>query len=206
MYSAALRQLQTGCFSRNLLIQFFYILFPDADALRLALATNRTTTPITPELLESVSPLSRGVYAISARECLRSVRISLFPRLFFRPFKFYTIFTAEICSCYHTVNGSSSVPNHGIAATLAYVNQELTNTLVFLMSSRVRAEGGTRNALLQRLFRSAISRDSFRAEPDVASGIKFKYSSARISRLYLAPELRTNPPAPNRSSLRPPAT
>ena len=34
-------------------------------------------------------------------------------------------------------NNSSSVPiNHGIAATLAYVNRELTNTLVFLMSPR----------------------------------------------------------------------
>ena len=136
MYSAALRQLQTGCFSRNLLIQSFYILFPDADALRLALATNSTTTPVTPESLESVSPLSRGVYAISACECLLNVRISLFPRLFFRPFKFYTIFTEEICSCYHNVNDSNSVPNHGIAATLAYVNRELTNTLVFIMSPR----------------------------------------------------------------------
>ena len=206
MYSTALRQLQTGCFSRNLLIQSFYIIFPDADALRLALATNSKTTPVTPESLESVSPLSIGVYAISACECLRNVRISLFPRLFLRPFKFYTIFTAEICPCYHTVNDSSSVPNHGIAATLAYVNLELTNTLVFLMSSRVRAGGGTRNALLQQLFRSAISRDSFRAGPDVASGIKCKYNCARISRLYLAPELRTNPPAPNRSSLQPRAT
>ena len=33
-------------------------------------------------------------------------------------------------------NNGSSVPNHGIAATLAYVNRELTNTLVVLMSPR----------------------------------------------------------------------
>ena len=52
------------------------------------------------------------------------------------PFKFYTIFTAEFYSCYHTVNDSSSIPHHGLAATLAYVNRELTNTLAFLMSPR----------------------------------------------------------------------
>ena len=40
----------------------------------------------------------------------------------------------------------------------------------------------------------------------MASGIKCKYNCARISRLYLASEFRTKPPAPNRSSLRPPAT
>ena len=60
-----------------------------------------------------------------------------FSRVFFRPFKFYTIFAAEVYSCYHIPgNDSSSVPNHGIAATLAYINRELTNTLVFLMSPR----------------------------------------------------------------------
>ena len=65
-------------------------MFSDADALRLALATNSTTTPDTPESLDDVSPLSRGLYAISACECLRNVRISLFPRLFSRPSKVYT--------------------------------------------------------------------------------------------------------------------
>ena len=40
----------------------------------------------------------------------------------------------------------------------------------------------------------------------MASGIKCKYNCARISRLYLASEFRTNPPTPNRSSMRPPAT
>ena len=51
-----------------------------------------------------------------------------FPASFFRPFKVYTNFT---------VNNSSSVPiNHGLAATLAYVNRELTNALVSLVSPR----------------------------------------------------------------------
>ena len=56
--------------------------------------------------------------------------------IFFRPFKFYTLFTTETYSCYHTFKDSSSIPHHGIAATLAYVNRELTNTIVFLMSPR----------------------------------------------------------------------
>ena len=103
----------------------FLDFFSDADALRLTLATSSTTTPVTPESLESVSPLSRGLYAISACERLRNVRISLFPRLFFPP----------VQGVYYLYNDSSSVPiNHGIAATLAYVNREVTNTLVFLVS------------------------------------------------------------------------
>ena len=60
-----------------------------------------------------------------------------FPAPFFRPFKVYTNFTAEVYSYYYTVNNSSSVPiNHGLAATLAYVNPELTNALVSLVSPR----------------------------------------------------------------------
>ena len=60
-----------------------------------------------------------------------------FPASFFRPFKVYTNFTAEVYSYYYTVNNSSSVPiNHGLAATLAYVNRELINTLVSLVSPR----------------------------------------------------------------------
>ena len=63
--------------------------------------------------------------------------ISLFPRLFSRPFKVYTNFTAEVYSYCYTVNDSSPVPiNHGLAATLAYVNRELTSTLVSLVSPR----------------------------------------------------------------------
>ena len=56
-----------------------------------------------------------------------------FPASFFRPFKVYTNFTEEVYSYFYTV----SVPiNHGLAATLAYVNRELTNTLVSLVSPR----------------------------------------------------------------------
>ena len=60
-----------------------------------------------------------------------------FPASFFRPFKVYTNFTQEAYSYLYTVNNSSSVPiNHGLAATLAYVNRELTTTLVSLVSPR----------------------------------------------------------------------
>ena len=60
-----------------------------------------------------------------------------FPASFSRPFKVYTNFTAEVYSYYYTVNNSSSVPiNHGLAATLAYVNRELTNAFVSLVSPR----------------------------------------------------------------------
>ena len=60
-----------------------------------------------------------------------------FPASFFRPFKVYINFTAEVYSYYYTVNNSSSVPiNNGLAATLAYVNRELTNALVSLVSPR----------------------------------------------------------------------
>ena len=60
-----------------------------------------------------------------------------FLAFFFRPFKVFTNFTAEVYSYYYTVNNSSPVPiNHGLAATLAYVNRELTNTLVSLVSPR----------------------------------------------------------------------
>ena len=60
-----------------------------------------------------------------------------FPASFFRPFKVYTTFTAEVYSYFYTVNNSSPVPiSHGLAATLAYVNRELTTTLVSLVSPR----------------------------------------------------------------------
>ena len=60
-----------------------------------------------------------------------------FTASFSRPFKVYTNFTAEVYSYYYTANDSSSVPiNHGPAATLAYVNRELINTLVSLVSPR----------------------------------------------------------------------
>ena len=46
----------------------------------------------TPESLESVSPLSSGLYAISACECLR---ISLFPRLFFSARSSFILFLQQ---------------------------------------------------------------------------------------------------------------
>ena len=60
----------------------------------------------------------------------------------------------------------------------------------------LRAGGGTRNALLQRRFRSATSCNSFHIGSDVALGKKCKYNCARISRLYLASDFRTNPTRP----------
>ena len=61
-----------------------------------------------------------------------------FSRVFFRPSKVNTVlFLQQSYTPAIILNDSSSVLiNHGIAATLAYVNQELTNTLVFLMSPR----------------------------------------------------------------------
>ena len=68
-----------------------------------------------------------------------------FPASFFRPFKVYTNFTEEAYSYFYTVNNSSSVPiNHGLAATLAYVNRELTNTPSPLCR-REDPTGGRRN-------------------------------------------------------------
>ena len=95
-----------------------------------------------------------------------------------------------------------------MAATPLYANRGLTYTpcLAYSAATTLRAGGGTRNALLQRQFWSAIACNSFCVGPGVASGIKCKYNCARISRLYLASKFRTNPPAPNRSSLRPSAT
>ncbi|CAN0330676.1 unnamed protein product, partial [Ascophyllum nodosum] len=121
------RQLPTGCFTRNILIQSFYTLFSNADALRLALATNSTTTPVTPESLEGVPPLSRGLYATSACECLRNVHISLFPHIFPPVQVLYYFYSRDLLLL--SYKDSSFVPNHGTAATLAYVNRELTNTL-----------------------------------------------------------------------------
>ena len=72
------------------------------DALRLALA-NSTTSPVTPESLDGVSPLSRWLYAISACECLRNVRIFCFSRVFFPPVQGLYYFTAEVYSYYDTV-------------------------------------------------------------------------------------------------------
>ena len=97
----------------------------------LSLATYSTTTPVIPESLEDVSPLSRGLYAISVRECLRKVHISLFPRLFSACSSFI-LFLRQIFTP-TSVNDGNTVLNHGMAATLLYANRKLTNTLVFLM-------------------------------------------------------------------------
>ena len=106
-----------------------------------------------------------------------------FPASFFRPFKVYTNFD------------SSSVPiNHGFAATLAYVNRELTNTLVSLVSPR--GPYGREEEHAMRYY----SGGSFRTGLDVATGIKCEYKCARISRLYLASDSGRTPP--NRSPLR----
>ena len=90
-----------------------------------------------------------------------------------------------------------------MAATLLYVSRELTCTihLAYSVARTLRVGEGTRNALLQRRCRSAISPSTLRVGPDVAPGIR-----VRISRLYIASDIRTNPPPPNRSSLRSPVT
>ena len=63
--------------------------------------------------------------------------ISLFPRLFSARSRFILILQQMFAPTIIVYNDSSSVPiNHGIAATLAYVNRELTNTLVSLVSPR----------------------------------------------------------------------
>ena len=62
--------------------------------------------------------------------------VSLFPRLFSARARFILILQKRLLLLY-TVNNSSYVPiNHGLAATLAYVNRELTNALVSLVSPR----------------------------------------------------------------------
>ena len=118
-----------------------------------------------------------------------------FSRVFFRPFKFYTIFAADVYSCNHK-NDSNTVLNHRMSATLLYSNRGLTYTscLAYSAARILRAGGRTRNALLQRRFWSALIRNSFRVGPDVASRIKCKYNCARISRLYLASDFLTTPP------------
>ena len=60
-----------------------------------------------------------------------------FPTFFSARSKFILILQQRFTPTIILYNDSSSVPiNHGIAATLAYVNRELTNTLVSLVSPR----------------------------------------------------------------------
>ena len=66
---------------------------------------------------------------------LAYMRISLFPRLFFSARSRFILFLQQRIT--PAIIDSSSVPiNHGPAATLAYVNRELINTLVSLVSQR----------------------------------------------------------------------
>ena len=66
---------------------------------------------------------------------LAYMRISLFPRLFFSARSRFILFLQQGIT--PAIIDSSSVPiNHGPAATLAYVNRELINTLVSLVSPR----------------------------------------------------------------------
>ena len=58
-----------------------------------------------------------------------------FSRIFFRPVQVFYIFYSRGLLLL-SYDDSSYVPNHGTAATLAYINRELTNTLVFFISPR----------------------------------------------------------------------
>ena len=127
-------QLQTGCFSRNLLIQFCFRLSFRMLMPYVWLCLLITQLPLLLPIRWKVSLHCREGSTLSAHEnvCVYFA----FPASFFRPLKVYTNFTVKVYSYYHT-NDSSSVPiNHGIAATLAYVNRQLANTLVFLVSPR----------------------------------------------------------------------
>ena len=96
------------------------------------------------------------------------------------------------------LNDSSSVLiNHGIVAILTYVNRELTNTLVVLMSPR--GPYGREEERAMRYYSGGFGQQ-FLAIPSALGwtwllGKKCKYNCARISRLYLAPNSgRTLPP------------
>ena len=80
-----------------------------------------------------VSVHCREGSTLSAHACVMC--IFRFSRGLFPPVQVLYYFYSRgllLLSC----NDSSSVPNHGTAATLAYVNRELTNTLVFLILPR----------------------------------------------------------------------
>ena len=128
---------------------------------------------------------------LSALRYLAKCAICRFSRLFSSPwpFKYHTIFTElESYCCYHKKNYSNTVPYHAIAATIPYVNRELINTprLPYSAVETLRAAGETRNALLLRRIRSAISRSTLRVGQDIAPGIKGKYNHVCTSRVYLS--------------------
>ena len=129
-------QLQTGCFSRNLSIQFcfrlsFRMLMPYVW-LCLLKAQLLLLFPIRWKL----SLHCREGSTLSAHE--NACVYSAFPASFSARSRFILILQQRFTPTIILYNDSSSVPiNHGIAATLAYVNQELTNTtLVSLVSPR----------------------------------------------------------------------
>ena len=128
-----------------------------------------------------------------------------FPASFFRPFKVYTNFTAEVYSYYYTLNNSSPVPiNHGPAATLAYVNRELISTLVSLVSPR--GPYGREEEHAMRYYSGGLGQRLLAIPSALGWTWLLGYNASIIARRPL-PRLRNpNPPAPKRSSLRPPAT
>ena len=130
-----------------------------------------------------------------------------FPASFPRPFKVYTNFTAEVYSYYYTVNNSSSVPiNHGLAATLAYVNRELANTLVSLVSPRGPYRREEEHAI--RYYSGGFGQRFLAIDPAPGWTWLLGYNAsiiARRPRVSISPP-KFEPPAPKRSSLRPPAT
>ena len=69
-------------------------------------------------------------------------------------------------------NDSNTVPNHGMAVTLVCADRELTyiSCLAYSAARALRAGGGTRNTLLQRRFRSAISRSTLHVPAGVGPG------------------------------------
>ena len=131
-----------------------------------------------------------------------------FPASFSRPFKVYTNFTEEVYSYYYTVNNSSSVPiNHGLAATLAYVNRELTNAFVSLVSPR--GPYGREEEHAMRYYSGGLGQRFFAIPSALGWTWLLGYNAsiiARRPRVSISPPKSDPPPAPKRSPLRPPAT
>ena len=131
---------------------------------------------------------------------LRNAHISLV-HLFFSnayPFKYYTIFTAEFYSCCHIM--IVILPNVGTAATLLYVNRELTYTTRLADSAAriLRAGGGTRNVLYSGDFGQRLLAVLYALSRTWPSG-KNASITACGSRVLISPSiLRTTTPLPHR--------
>ena len=105
------------------------------NVLRLDLATNSTTTPVTPESLESVCPLLRGLYSPAhANACVMCV--FRFSRVFSSARSSFTLFLQQRFT--PVIILLMIVVLYQTMASLrhCYVKRELTNTLVFLISPR----------------------------------------------------------------------